>query len=584
MPAIVITGFQGEQPRIVPRLLPPNAAQDAINVRLADGGLTPTRASTPVGADAVAGAKTIVRHGASWLSWTGVVHAAAGPVDQSRLYITGDGAPKMRTSAGVVYPLAVPRPASAPTATVQGVGAGDVVTRTYVYTFVTEFGEEGEPSAASAAVDWRPGNNVLLSDIQAPPAGRGITRQRFYRTQTGAQGTFFYLIADRSASALNFSDVVPPNAFAEPLPSVDWNPPPAALQGLTAMPNGMMAGFVGKDLYFCEPFRPHAWPEKYVLTTDYDIVGLGAIGPALIVATKGTPYIAVGGEPAAMQMARVEQNLPCINARGIVDLGFAICYPTWEGLVAVNPGGAAQIVTANLFSRDDWLSLKPNQMVAAQIAGRYAAFYNVDSGLRPQAGCVIIDISGQQPWLSRSDVIATAAWFDTETGGLYYLPKASASIQRLDSPEGPPTLYYWRSKPFVIPAPDNFGIVLVDVDLARNGEEIALIQAQIEEIIARNAATIASRMVRGAINTLTINSAPLGGDMLERLPKTDVRLSVTISADGRQVASTAVVNRPVRLPAGFKARAWEVSVSGDVRVERITLASTVADLVQSPPG
>lgn len=584
MPAIIMTAFQGEQPRIVPRLLPPSGAQDAINVRLDDGGLTPVRDSQVVGQNAILGALTIAKHGDTWLSWSTIVHAVPGPVATDRLYITGDGEPKMRILAGTVYPLAVPRPTTAPSAAIVGSGTGDVVTRSYVYTFVTSFGEESEPSPPSATVDWQPGESVLLTGIETAPGGRDITKQRFYRTQTGTQGTYLYLIAERNVSAANYSDTVAPDAFQEPLPSADWNPPPANLAGLTALPNGMMAGFVGKDLYFCEPYRPHAWPEKYALTTDAEIVGLGAIGPVLIIMTKGNPFIAAGAEPGSMQMQRIEQNLPCINPRSIVDLGFAIAYASLEGLVAVRSDGSAQIVTSNLFSRDDWLLLGPGTMAAAHIAGRYAAFYDVNNPDRPRAGCVIIDIAGQTPFLMRFDVIATSACHDVPSSGLYYVPKGSVSIFRLDSPTAPPGRFTWKSKPFFFPAPENFGVIMVDVDPSRNDEDLDLILDDIEAIKARNAVKIAARAAFGSINATALNVIPKGGDVLERVPNTSADVEVTVSADAEIVASTSGVNRPVRLPGGFKARSWDVTVRGNVRVERVTLATTMADLAQSPTG
>ncbi|NKB96795.1 hypothetical protein HED48_23285 [Ochrobactrum intermedium] len=83
-----------------------------------------------------------------------------------------------------------------------------------------------------------------------------------------------------------------------------------------------------------------------MLTTDADIVGLGAIGTSLVIATKANPYLATGSSPDTMQMVKLEANLPCVNARGIVDLGFAIAYPSNEGLAAVAANGEAKLVTA----------------------------------------------------------------------------------------------------------------------------------------------------------------------------------------------------------------------------------------------
>src|SRR5690606_7510378 len=324
MATLKLVGFSGEIPKLLPRLLPDMSAQAAFNVRLDDGALTPIRKPRRVfGFADATNYRTIYRHGEEGLGWTGLVNAAPGPVAQDRLYYTGDGVPKMRVG-GNVYPLAVPRPTTKLTATVSGTGSGDKVTRLYVYTFVTEFGEESEPCPISDEVEWEPGQTVTLSGFEEPPAGRGITLQRIYRSQTGSGVTDLYFIAERPASNADFVDNIPPDAINEPLPSRLWNPPPDNLQGLTALPNGMMAGFVGKDLYFCEPYRPHAWPEAYVLTCEYEIVGLGAFGTSLVVVTKGHPYLVTGTSPDSMVMEKLELNLPCINPQSVIDLGYAV--------------------------------------------------------------------------------------------------------------------------------------------------------------------------------------------------------------------------------------------------------------------
>jgi len=153
MSVIRLTAFGGESPRIIPRLLPENAAQAAFNVRLDDGGLMPIRKSVQYASLPIAGAQTIYKHGEKWLAWDKHVHVCEGAVAQDRLYYTGDGAPKMRVN-DVIYPLAVPRPKnplvkalhqdSNPPASGEE-DKRDVVTRQYTYTFVTDFGEESEP-------------------------------------------------------------------------------------------------------------------------------------------------------------------------------------------------------------------------------------------------------------------------------------------------------------------------------------------------------------------------------------------------------------------------------------------------------
>ena len=50
--------------------------------------------------------------------------------------------------------------------------------------------------------------------------------------------------------------------------------PDGPMKGLTALPNGIMAGFTGKRICFSEAFLPHAWPANYRITLEEEIVGM----------------------------------------------------------------------------------------------------------------------------------------------------------------------------------------------------------------------------------------------------------------------------------------------------------------------
>lgn len=580
MPVIKLTGFTGEQPRTIPRLMAPAAAQSAINSRLDDGGLTPMRKSAILVSDATASWLSIYKHLGDWLGWDTVVNAAPGPVAEDRLYYTGDGAPKLRYN-DVVYGLAIPPPAVKLGAALSGSGGGASTTRLYVYTWVTSLGEESEPSPVSDPLDYQPGYTVTLSGFGATPADRLVTSQRIYRSQTGQSGTYFYLIAERSAGTGNYVDSIPVDAFQEALPSAEWNAPPAGLTGLTAMPAGMMAAFVGKKLYFCEPYRPHAWPEKYVVTMDSEIVGLGAAGGSLIVMTKKQPYLVTGSSPETMQSVKIEQNYPCTNARGIVDLGYAIAYPSNDGMVVARADGSIGLATANIFSPKDWQALSPATMVGGQLNGRYVAFYrttSLDGGTI--AGALMFDLSGQASFLIRAAAAGRAATYDDETGALYYLDEGTTQIKRLDAPGAGRLDQYWKSKEFVLPYADNFGAILVEAVGELETQDDVDRDADIAEIIARNELLLAAGPIGGDI----AGDAPIGiyavaGDALELIPPDNAgRLVVGVYADGVLVASVTGANRIVRLPGGFTARKWEIDVFGNQVVEQITMAKTVDEL------
>lgn len=577
MTILKIAGFSGEVPRLVPRLLPENASQNAVNARLDNGGLSPYRKPkfvhqiTGLAAGAV---KTIHRHAGTWRAWDKSVYAAPGPVDADRLYVMGDGAPKLIVGA-TTYPLAIPLPSAALSAAVSGTGTGDVFTRVYVYTNVTDLGEETAPSPASSAVNWQSGQTVTLSGFTVP-AGSRVTKQRIYRSQTSLSGTDLYFIAERAATTANFVDTVPLSEQNEPLPSLEWSAPPDDLTGLIALPNGMMAAFRGKELWFCEPFRPHAWPEKYVLTMDFDIVALGAYGTTIVVATKGQPYIVSGTSPDTMAQEKMELNLPCINARGMVDLGYAIAYPSHDGLVVASSAGA-RVVTDQLMTRDQWLRTAPDRFVGGQFYGRYMASYEyIDPKGKALKGSFVIDLTGQEAFLHRINYKADATFYDISEGKLYLC--IGTQIYEWDATGSENEILTWKSKQFVIPKPTNFGMILIEATTLMTPEEEAALAAAKAEIEAYNAATFAQTSIGGELNGAALNTYAVDGDALIRQTGTDRYCAVNVYADGKLVATVSKLNRAARLPAGFLAQTWEIEVNANADIAQITLAGTGTEL------
>lgn len=575
MARIQFAQFSGEIPRLIPRLLPESGAQQAENVRLDDGGLTPIRRSRVEHVFAgQSGIQTIFKFQGQWLSWTTPVNAVPGPVATERLYYTGDGAPKMRVGS-TVYPLAVPRPTAPLTATLGGTGSGDVTTRLYVYTWVTEFDEESEPSPVTSDVNWQPGRTVTLSGFQTPPAGRGINRRRIYRSQSSSQsGTDLFLIDEQPVSTTNYVDTKSPTEFSEPLPSRDFNPPPDNLQGLISMPNGMMAGFSGKQICFCEPYQPHAWPEKYRLTSPYAVVALGSYGSTLVAGTEGYPYVASGNSPESMVEEKVEVNLPCINARGLVDLGYSVAYPSNDGLVVVSASGA-QVATATLYTRPKWQKLSPATLVAAQYAGRYfASFQYVEIDGSVTRGTRILDLTGQQPFVLRSSINPSAFHYDLPTGALFYLE--GDTVYEWDALGQTNEVMTWTSKRLILPQPVSFGAVLVESGRLLSAEDQEAQNQAIAQILAQNALTFAQDSMGGEINGAEFNEYALAGDAL--LPFPDQKyISVRIYADGELVRTVNDLDVVKRIPA-VKAKEWEVQVNGTAEVEAITMATAAREL------
>lgn len=582
MTTLRLLSFSGEIPRLIPRLLNDAYAQAAYNTRLDDGGLTPIRRSKLVeylSTDEYPDEpKTIYLHNDKWMVWADHVNVIPGPVAQDRLYVFGEGKPQIIVDNDT-YDLAIIAPDDALDVEVSGDGDADLLSsRMYAYTLVSNLGEESEPSPLTKSIDWKPGQTVTLSGFKTSSPNRTITHQRIYRSQTGTSGgTDLFLIAERPVSADPFVDEVPSDEFMERLPTRNWNPPPEGLKGAITLPNGMIAAFKGKDLYFCEPWIPHAWPESYVLTCDYEIVGLGAYSNTIVVATKGNPYIVTGNMPETMVMEKLELNLPCINPLGIQDLGYTVVYPSNEGLVTVT-NGTASVTTTSLMSRDGWQAMMPHEMFSGQFNSRYFSSYNyIDVAGQQHYGTLIFDFTGEQPFIIRGQFSANAYFFDKVNGKLYYLE--DRGIYEYDSFYSVNETQFWKSKEFVLPRPVNFGAILVEVDPGISEEEQAILEQEYDAAIARNEELMELPLM-GELNGASYNHVAVNGDILEDVPDINRNISVHIYADGRMVATINKYNVMARLPSGFLARKWEVSVSGDMPVTQITLATTGIELME----
>lgn len=374
---VAINNFIGMAPRLDPRRLAPAAAQLAVNVDFTAGNL-----HTIVEAKLVhtfpAAVNSIYKDGATWLGFAGLASVVRGPVAQDRLYYTGDGVPKMRVS-NTVYNLALPAPVTAPTTSNLSAPGPNPEEVFYVYTWVTSFGEESPPSPLSASLGFTSGIVQRVNGFAATPSGRGITHRRIYRSQTtitGATDLFFVTEIPVATTSYDYDAAVLP--LGEAITTKDFDPPPATLAGLTQLPNGMMAAFVGKELYFSEPYQPHAWPEKYVLVVNSDIIGLAAFGSSIAVLTREAPYVVQGITPDQMAMEVVEGGMPCLSGLGIVDVGYSALYPSTEGIMLIGEG-RRENVTAAIFSRDQWAQLNPASIIAARFKDQYVFIHNSNS-------------------------------------------------------------------------------------------------------------------------------------------------------------------------------------------------------------
>lgn len=157
--------FKGIAPRIAARKLPDSNAQVANNVDIWSGEIRSLRDNVQVNIPFhTFDIETIYLLDTLWLAWDVDVDVVRTPVSigtDTRIHYTGHYNPKstdpvLAATGGNKYPeeyynLGLPAPDTVPDVAEQGApGTDPVVTRNYVYTFVTQWGEEGPPSDPTA--------------------------------------------------------------------------------------------------------------------------------------------------------------------------------------------------------------------------------------------------------------------------------------------------------------------------------------------------------------------------------------------------------------------------------------------------
>ena len=603
MPFIKLEDFSGIVPRTGPTQLDATQAQIANNVKLQSRELRSWKKPVFSFAPTTPNVQTIYRIDGSdgnkyWLEWPTDVDMVPGPVadiNEYRYYYTGDGKPKKTNYALATTPetgvppypnswlyMGVPNPTGAPTLAASG-GSGTTETRSYVYTYISTFGsvlEESGPSPAATVDCNNVGATVVVNGFTAPPTtGYNITARRIYRTVVGASGAVNYqFVAEIPLATTSYSDTLIVAQLGSILPSLYYQPPPDDLKGLVAMPNGILAGFIGNQIWFCEPYLPHAWPAGYMLTVDYPIVGLGVYETTLVVLTTRFPYLISGVSPTSMSQQKLPIPQPCMSKKSIAYDQYGVLYASPNGLVSLG-SGSQDVVTTPLYTHDEWTQLTPETMMGMIYNNLYIGFYTVNAVTRS-----IVIARGDIPPLVNYDFPAQCVFVDRTTTDIFAVSKLDNKIYQIDTDPINNTIYEWKSKKFVLSQPTNFGAAKIQADY-QYMTDIDAYNALVATIRAANLALFTSLggLVRGNINDDEINGLTINGSLLADIPEQgDTRfINFILYADGKQIFNTNVTSQePFRLPSLQKGYVYEVLLSGNVPLRIVDIASSIGELKQ----
>ena len=421
--------------------------------------------------------------------------------------------------------------------------AGALETRVYTYTWIAS--EAGlvmesapEASANTLTVNAYPGSTVTLSGFGTAPTSRGYnaTGLRIYRATAGT-----YLFVDEltltqlSANGNEYEDSKSASELGEPLPSTTWNRPPDTLRGLINLPNGMMAGFSGRDVYLCVPYRPYAWPDEYRQTVDYPIVGFGRLDTTLVVLTEGTPYLIQGASPEYATVVKSDLEQACASKQSIVSFGGAVLYASPDGLVQLAPGGS-KLVTEALFDRADWQGLNPASIHAYGHDNQYVAFYTTVGGTK---GGFVYDLRTGQLVMNTlgagTEVDVLGGYADLRKDQLF-LVTSENKLVKWDA--GGARTGKWRSKLFSMPQITGFSCAQV--------EAAAFVDA--------------------------------GGNAVSAYPNGQ---ACRVYCDGTLVHTQALTSRtPFRLPP-VQGRDWEIELDVKSEIFNVVIAQSMSEIAEA---
>jgi hypothetical protein len=602
---------------IAPKLSAPRAdtyAEVAENVRLSrrtllpltGPGTTPHTVVSPTGAALTPGdCLTLHRSDGVFFGWPRHVHIAPDPqnicgpesflfADQGKLWRTSGS----RVLCGLApYPVGICAPTGAMTATilpgqgctqsmptlecVPGEPAGCDVrpgsgwedadvpeARVYVFTYLTEDGQESAPSPLSEVVDVHAGEGVVLMPADTPPA-HAVAR-RWYRAVAGTDGQAVFLFVKEQpiATAIMLDDVCP-LALGHVLDT--WSHyPPECVEGVSAAGDLMTVIWAGKDMWLSEPKLPHAYLPKNRKTVRFEIVTCvesqgtpleAAAHYQLVVLTQGLHYICAGATPDKFEIRELAYEHPAVSARAVCVAEGGVVFACPTGL-AVIKGNALDLLIDEVITRREWPAFRPERMSIVFHRGELLTF-SPDGGI-----CLPYQpYANEQPNdLTTHTVPATACW--TAPGQPLYLCNKT-SLNEWGA--GQPLRLRWRSTPAVQSGrwhPASFKVVS---DWPRRptgwqdvGREYAQWRAQNCDV-SDDHFFVARPDLRGHAGWL-LGAAPV---------------HLTVLRDGRVWFQRPVEDSGVkRTPRANKALQWAVEVSATVEVQEIHLQSSPTDLTQ----
>lgn len=457
-----------------------------------------------------------------------------------RFYIFAPFAPPSVTtfdrvaSGALPFRLRVPGPRIGASVTSAPSADPTAERRAYVYTYVTEWGEESAVSLPFFT-DAMPTETVEIEDFYDGVAeeleGREWRSVRFYRTLVSATGSDFFFVRDVPWGEVTFVDDVPPEEIAlnRRLTSVADNLP-HGFYGAVAHPSGAFLAFKGNTIRFSVPFLPHAWPDDFELSVPDQIVALEVFEQNVIVLTDSRTYLLFGDRPPNFGLLTYPGAMPCLSKGTVCSVPGGVIFGTPDG-VAFTGREPPVLLSREAIRRDQWRQAFNKPYRAFYSDGSYFGVTASGLGFRQALTGSTFDVmqfeAGSVPTEDRYD-------------STVYLVSGEHVFEW--APEtGPYMDYRWESGTFY--SPDKINVAALRVCLDPLPEDMA-----------------------------APSPLPALGDSARTV-------LVTIVCDGREAWSGPVYDQKIEtLPGGYKAALVQIIVEGQCPVHSVEIGKSISEL------
>ena len=354
--------------------------------------------------------------------------------------------------------------------------AGETYPRSYVYTWINEWGAESIPSSPTPNIFVRDGQTVDVLDIPINNRPSNASGYRLYRSVSSLSGSeFLHVHTSYDGQPGSYTDEKRDSDLGSVLSSEEYDEAPVLL-GMIYIHNNILAGFNGNSLYFSIPDKPSAWPKKFKIEFEDTIVSIVELTDYLIVFTRTSIWIVQGNDPATMRKYRFPSQYTCANKDTITKINNEVWWAATEGLISYSASRGIVNRTAKLLNEESWKDYYTKGLVGCTYRNQYIGYSDDADGFlfSPDE-----ETGGN---FTRLTIPTYRVMYNFPGDNKLYAFLTPTTVACFSSPGQPFVDASWRSKVFRLPKPQNMRAIRILGDYGSGSVRVILRAGKYGEI------------------------------------------------------------------------------------------------------